>query len=138
MSSAEMFEFGTAVDTSQYNATATGYVAQVMGWEDTPNGRRPGTTPEIDPVSGAPFQIADVLMPLGRDGQPILVGVRFASHEVPELPAYGPVELVGLRVKVRASRQGKGVTVSFTADAVRPAAPQRQTRRGAETEAAAS
>lgn len=138
MSSADMFEFGAALDASQFTAVATGYVAQVMSWEDTPNGRRPGSTPEIDEATGAPFQIADLLMPLGRDGQPVLVGCRFASHEVLELAPYSPVELVGLRAKVRASRQGKGVTVSFTADAIRPAtAPQRPGRRSADTAEAA-
>lgn len=131
-----MFEFGAAVDMSAYNAVATGYVAAVMGWEDTPNGRRPSNTPEVDEATNAPFQIADVMLPLGRDGQPVLCGVRFAAHEVPKLEPYAPVELVGLRVKVRASRQGKGVDVSFSADAVRPIGPQRSGRRSSEGEAA--
>jgi hypothetical protein len=132
----QMFEFAGALDASEMTAIATGYVADVMAWEDTANGRRPSSLPETDPVTGETFRIADTLMPLGRDGQPVLVGVRFASKELPELTPYAPVELVGLRVKVRASRQGKGVDVSFTADAVRPVGPQRQARRSTEGEAA--
>jgi hypothetical protein len=131
-----LFEFAGPLDGSEFTAVATGHIAPVMGWEDTPNGRRPGTTPETDPATGAPFQVVDVLLPLGRDGKPELFGVRFASHEVPQLAPYSPVELVGLRVKVRASRQGKGVDVSFSADAVRPAGPARQGRRSSEGEAA--
>lgn len=133
-----LFQFEGPLDGSELTAVATGHVAPVMAWEDTANGRRPGTEPERDEATGAPFQVADVLMPFGRDRQPQLYGVRFASHEVPQLTPYSPVELVGLRVVVRASRQGKGVDVSFTADAVRPAAagPQRQNRRPSEGEAA--
>lgn len=134
---AGMFEFAAPVDGSEYQAVATGHIAAVMAWEDGPNGRRPGSTPEIDEATGAPFQVADVMLPLGRDGRPELFGVRFASHEVPELPPYSPVELVGLRVRVRASRQGKGVDVSFTADGVRPAGPQRSGRRSSDTSEAA-
>lgn len=134
----QMFQLTAPLNSQEVPAIATGYVATVMGWQETPNGRRPSDSPELDPVTGKPFQTADVLMPLGRDGQPTLVGVRFASHEVPDLTPYSPVDLVGLRVTVRASRQGKGVDVSFTADAVRPVGPQRSGRRSADTEAAAS
>lgn len=134
--SQDMFEFGATIDASQYEARSTGHVAPVMGWTDTPNGRRPSDTPEIDEATGAPIQIADVLLPLGRDGQPVLVGVRFSAHEIPTLEPYAPVELVGLRVKVRQSRAGKGVAVTFSADAVRPVSPQRTGRRQAESEAA--
>lgn len=131
-----MYEFVGALKESEITAVATGHVAPVMRWEDGPNGRRPGSTPDVDEVTGAPFQIADVLMPLGRDGKPELFGVRFASFEVPTLPPYSPVELDGLRARVRASRQGKGVDVTFSADAVRPAStgPQRQSRRSSEGE----
>lgn len=139
--STNMYELTAALDATQVPAVATGHVAMVMAWEEIAEGkRRPGTTPEVDEATGAPFQVADVLMPLGRDGQPVLVGVRFSAHEVPELAPYAPVELVGLRVKVRASRTGKGVDVTFAADAVRPAGVQRQNsgqgRRSADTEAA--
>lgn len=130
-----LFEFAGPLDGSEFTAVATGHIAPVMGWIDTPNGRRPSDVPETDDT-GAPFQVADVLLPLGREGKPELFGVRSASHEVPALPPYSPVELVGLRVKVRASRQGKGVDVSLSADAVRPAGPQRQGRRASEGEAA--
>lgn len=132
---AAMFEFAGALDGAQFAAVATGHVAPVMGWVETPNGRRPSDVPETDDA-GAPFQVADVLLPLGRDGKPELFGVRFASHEVPKLDPYSAVELVGLRVKVRASRQGKGVDVTLAADAVRPASSQRQGRRSSEGEAA--
>jgi hypothetical protein len=127
-----LFQVDTPVDSTQINAVTTGHVAQVMAWEDGPNGRRPGSTPELDEATGAPFQVIDVMLPLGRDERPELFGVRFASHEVPDLPAYSPVELVGLRMKVRGSRQGKGVDVTFTAEAVRPAGPQRTGRKTVE------
>ncbi|GAA4853479.1 hypothetical protein GCM10023201_53770 [Actinomycetospora corticicola] len=132
-----LFEFTGTLDGSDYTPVATGHVAAVMQWEDTANGRRPGSTPEVDEVTGARVYVADVMLPLGRDGRPELFGVRFAAADEPEFAPYAPVELVGLRVKVRASRTGKGVDVSFTANAVRPAGPQRTGRRSAEqTEAA--
>ena len=131
-----LFQVDAPLDPAAINAVTTGHVAPVMAWEDTDHGRRPGTSPELDEATGAPFQVIDVMLPLGRDGRPELFGVRFASHEVPDLPPYSPVELVGLRIKVRGSRQGKGVDVSFTADAVRVAGPQRTGRRSAESEAA--
>lgn len=131
-----MFEFTGVVDGSEYTPIATGHVAPVVQWEDGPNGRRPGSIPETDPETGAPFYVADVMLPLGRDGRPELFGVRFASRDEPTFAPYAPVELVGLRVKVRASRAGKGVDVTFTADAVRPSGTQRSGRRSAESEAA--
>lgn len=135
--SSQLYQLEASLDCSQITVVATGHVATVMAWEDTPNGRRPGTTPDVDPESGAPFQVADVLMPFGRDGKPELFSVRFASHEVPDLAPYSPVEIVGLRVRVKRPKEGKGVEVTFSADMVRPAgAPQRQTRRQVEGEAA--
>jgi hypothetical protein len=125
------------LDCSQITVVSTGHVAPVMAWEDTPNGRRMGSTPELDPESLAPLQVADLLLPFGRDGKPELFGVRFASHEVPKLDPYMPAEVVGLRVRVKRPKEGKGIEVAFTADMVRPAGgPQRQTRRPAEGEAA--
>jgi hypothetical protein len=127
-----LFQVDTPVDATQINAVTTGHVAPVMAWEDGPNGRRPGSAPELDEASGAPFQVIDVMLPLGRDGRPELFGVRFASHEVPDLAPYSPVELVGLRMKVRGARQGKGVDVTFTADTVRPAGSPRTARKTTE------
>ena len=132
-----LFAIEANLDSTQLHAVATGHVAPVMAWEDGPIGtRRPGTTPDVDDA-GTPFQIADVMLPLGRDGKPELFGVRFASHEVPTFEPYTPVDRVGLRMRVRGSKTGKGVDVTFSADAVRPAAPQRTGRRAqAESEAA--
>jgi hypothetical protein len=127
-----LFQVDAVLDATQINAVTTGHVAPVMAWEDGPNGRRPGSAPELDEASGAPFQVIDVMLPLGRDGRPELFGVRFAAHEVPDLPPYSPVELVGLRMKVRGARQGKGVEVTFAADAVRPSGPQRTARKTTE------
>jgi hypothetical protein len=124
-----LFEFAGTLDGSEYNVVATGHVAPVMQWEDGPNGRRPGTVPERDETTGAALYVADVMLPLGRDGRPELFGVRFAATDEPAFAPYAPVELVGLRVRVRASRQGKGVDVSFTADTMRPAGPQRAARK---------
>ncbi len=132
-----LYQLEALLDCSQITVVATGHVATVMAWEDTPNGRRPGTAPELDPESGAPFQVADVLMPFGRDGKPELFSVRFASHEVPELAPYSPVEIVGLRARVKRPKEGKGIEVTFSADMVLPAGGQRrQTRRQAEGEVA--
>lgn len=132
-----LYQLEALLDCSQITVVATGHVAPVMAWEDTPNGRRMGTTPELDPESQAPFQVADLLMPFGRDGKPELFGVRFASHEVPKLDPYTPAEVVGLRVRVKRPKEGRGVEVAFSADMVRPATgPQRQPRRPAEGEAA--
>lgn len=115
-----VFEYGSKVELD-VPAVATGHVATRMAWEDGPNGkRRPGSTPELD-EHGRPQHILDALLPLGRDGQLLVFGVTVTSHEVPAPAALQPVEFDGLRVKVRQHKSGRGVEVSFSADAVRPA-----------------
>jgi hypothetical protein len=112
-------------------AIATGHVVTKMAWEDGPNGkRRPGTTPEVD-EHGRHGNVVDVLMPLGRDGQPVVVGVTVwgPQFEVPQVSALQPIEFEELRVSVRQHTSGKGVEVSFTADGI--AAPGRSTGRRA-------
>ena len=134
-----MFEFNAPIDTNQMQAVATGHAQTMERWEDGPNGRRSSGEPLIDEASGAPVRIYDVMLPTGRDGRHELHGVRVISHEAPELAPYSPVELVGLVAKVRQARNGgKGVDVSFNAEAIRPAgtASARSARRAADGEAA--
>ena len=135
-----MFEFNAPIDTHQMQAVATGHAQTMERWEDGPNGRRSSGQPLIDEATGAPVRIYDVLLPTGRDGRDELHGVRVVSHEAPELTPYSQVELVGLVAKVRQARNGgKGVDVAFTADAIRPAGPQRAGgRRSADTTAEAA
>lgn len=129
-----MFQFTSGVHLDDA-PVATGHVAPVMAWEDTANGRRPGDKQDVD-EQGRPMHVVDVLLPLGRDGKPELFGVRVHNHEVPVVPQYGQVEFDALRVVVRGAREGKGVDVSFVAEAVRSLGPQRQSRRSTEGEAA--
>jgi hypothetical protein len=134
-----MFEFNAPIDTGQMQAIATGHAQTVERWEDGPNGRRSTGQPLIDEATNAPVRIYDVMLPTGRDGRHELHGIRVVSHEVPELRPYSPVELPGLCAKVRQARNGgRGVDVSFTADAIAPAvaSAQRPARRSAEDEAA--
>ena len=134
-----MFEFNAPIDTNQMQAVATGHAQTMERWDDTPAGRRSSGEPLIDEATGAPVRIYDVMLPTGRDGRHELHGVRIAAHELPELAPYSQVELVGLVAKVRQARNGgKGVDVAFTAEAIRPAGPQRTTgRRSNETAEAA-
>ena len=134
-----MFEFNAPIDTNQMQAVATGHAQTMERWEDGPDGRRSSGEPLIDEATGAPVRIYDVMLPTGRDGRHELHGVRIIAHECPELAPYSQVELVGLVAKVRQARNGgKGVDVSFNAEAIRPAGPQRTTgRRSAETAEAA-
>lgn len=134
-----MFEFNAPIDTGQMAAIATGHAQTMERWEDGPNGRRSSGEALIDETTNAPVRIYDVMLPTGRDGRHELHGIRIASHEVPELAPYSAVELPGLRAKVRQARNGgKGVDVSFTADAIAPAAASapRPARRSSEGEAA--
>lgn len=126
-------EAPTALDSP---AIATGHAAVLTAWEEGPGGkRRPTDRPEEDEL-GRRTTVIDVLLPFGRDGQPLVFGVRVLSKEATEVPAaLAQVEFDGLRMRVRQHRSGKGVDVSFTADAVRPAGAQGGRRRS-ETEAA--
>ncbi|GAA4872147.1 hypothetical protein [Actinomycetospora straminea] len=132
------YDISAPIDTSRLDAIATGHGATMERWEDTPTGRRSSGQPLIDEATGAPVRIYDVMLPTGRDGRHELHGIRVVSHEVPELAPYSPVELDGLWVRVKPARNGgKGVEVSFSAEAIRPVAgPQRPNRRAAEGEAA--
>lgn len=132
-----VWEFVSRVEMDE-PARATGHVVTKMAWEDRPDGkRRPSETPELD-EHGRPQHVLDVMLPFGRDGQPLVFGVTVASHEVPAPEPYSLVEFEGLRARVKQHRSGKGVEISFTAEGVRPAAggPQRGSRRQAEGEAA--
>jgi hypothetical protein len=134
-----MFEFNAPIDTNQMQAVATGHAQMMERWDDTPAGRRSSGEPLIDEATGAPVHIYDVMLPTGRDGRHELHGVRIPGHEAPELAPYSAVELVGLVAKVRQARNGgKGVDVSFNAEAIRPATTSsaRAGRRAAEGEAA--
>lgn len=133
------YECSAPIDTTRMHAIATGHGHTMERWEDGPHGRRSSGQPLLDEATGAPVRIYDVMLPTGRDGRHELHGVRVISHEDPDLPPYAPVELVGLVVRVRPARNGaKGVEVSFSAEAIRPANAQRagQGRRPAENEAA--
>ncbi len=134
-----MFEFNAPIDTAQMQAIATGHAQTMERWEDGPHGRRSSGQPLIDEATGAPVRIYDVMLPTGRDGRHELHGIRIIAHEAPELAPYSQVELVGLVAKVRQARNGgKGVDVSFNAEAIRPAtvSSARAGRRAAEGEAA--
>lgn len=134
-----MFEFNAPIDVTQMQAVATGHAQTMERWEDGPNGRRSSGEALIDETTNAPVRIYDVMLPTGRDGRDELHGIRIAAHEVPELTPYSAVELPGLRAKVRQARNGgKGVDVSFTADAITPtaASASRPSRRSSEGEAA--
>ena len=114
---------------------ATGHVVTKMAWEDGPNGkRRPGSTPELDEM-GRHGNVVDVLLPLGRDGQPVVFGVTVWGQpfEVPQVAALQPIEFEELRVSIRQHPSGKGVEATFSADGI--ATPGRSTgRRSAASE----
>lgn len=132
-----VWEFVSRVELEEA-ARATGHVATKMAWEDRPDGkRRPSENPELD-EHNRPQHVLDVMLPFGRDGQPLVFGVTVASHEVPTPEAYGLVEFEGLRARVKQHKSGRGVEISFTADGVRPAAAGsgRQSRRTGGEEAA--
>jgi len=136
-----MYELNAPINTSRMKAVATGYSQTLERWEDGPKGRRSTGLPLLDEASGAPVRIHDVMLPTGRDGRLELHGVRVVSHEAPELEPYTEVELEVLNARVRPARNGaKGIEVSFSATAIRPATtvgvrPSRKTG-GDETAAA--
>lgn len=76
----------------------------------------------LDEAGGAPITIHDVMLPTGRDCRLELHGVRVIGHGVPELEHCTEVELEDLNARVRPARNGaKGIEVSFSATAIRPA-----------------
>ncbi|GAA4798736.1 hypothetical protein GCM10023200_39330 [Actinomycetospora chlora] len=117
-----MYELNAPINATRMKAVATGYCQQLERWEDGPTGRRSTGLPLLDDASGAPITIHDVMLPTGRDGRLELHGVRVIGHEVPDLEPYTEVELEDLNARVRPARNGaKGIEVSFSATAIRPA-----------------
>ena len=136
-----MYELNAPINEARMKAIATGHSQTLERWEDGPNGRRSSGQPLIDEATGAPVRIYDCLFDTGRDGRPELHGVRIVSHEAPELAPYSEVTFDDLSARVRPARNGaKGIEVSFSATAIRPAStsgvrPARKTG-GDETAAA--
>ena len=117
-----MYELNAPINEARMTAIATGHNQTLERWEDGPNGRRSSGQPLIDEATGAPVRIYDCLFDTGRDGRPELHGVRIVSHEAPELPPYSEVTFDDLSARVRPARNGaKGIEVSFSATAIRPA-----------------
>ncbi|MDD7965890.1 hypothetical protein [Actinomycetospora lemnae] len=117
-----MYELNAPINAARMKTVATGYSQQLERWEDGPTGRRSTGLPLLDDATGAPITIHDVMLPTGRDGRLELHGVRVIGHEVPDLEPYTEVELEDLNARVRPARNGaKGIEVSFSASAIRPA-----------------
>lgn len=98
-------------------AVATGHVATRREWVDGPNGRRPGDEPMRD-EQDRPLHVVDVLLPLGRDGQSVVLGVTVPGFEVPAPDPLSLVTFEGVRAYIRPPKSGKGVEVSLSAEAV--------------------
>ena len=102
-------------------AIATGHVATRREWVDGPNGRRPGDEPMRD-EQDRPLHVVDVLLPLGRDGQSVVLGVTVPGYEI--------------RAYIRPPKAGKGGEVSLSAEAMHAQgakAPSRRPTAPAET-----
>lgn len=136
MSELYSVELGVVLDSP---AIATGHVATRRAWVDGPNGRRPGDEPERD-EQDRPLHVVDVLLPLGRDGQSVVLGVTVPGFEVPTPEALSLVTFEGLRAYIRPPKAGRGVEVSLSAESMQSqSAPRSVGRRsgGAETDGAA-
>lgn len=122
MSDLYSVDLGVVLDVP---AIATGFIAVRRAWEDGPNGRRMGQEPERN-EQGQPLYVMDVLLPLGRDGQTVVLGVTMPGGE--QAPKVAPLTLVtfeGMRAYIRPPKNGRGVEVSLSAQsfAVAQSAP---------------
>ena len=112
MSDLYSVDLGVVLDAP---AIATGHVAMRRAWEDGPNGRRPGQDAERN-EQGHPLYVVDVLLPLGRDGQSVVLGVTVPGGE--QAPHVAPLTLLGfegMRAYIRPPKAGRGVEVSLSA-----------------------
>lgn len=120
-----MYSCKLEIDSTRTRVIATGDVVQPPRWDDTPNGRRPvaGST-AVDEDTGQPINLIGVLLPTGQNGEKETHTVRVCCYEVPELPEFEPVEFDGLQALVRPAKNGKGIELYLSADAVRvPSGP---------------
>jgi hypothetical protein len=132
MSDLYSVDLGVVLDSP---AIATGHVATRREWVDGPNGRRPGDEPMRD-EQDRPLHVVDVLLPLGRDGQSVVLGVTVPGYEIPTPDPLSLVSFEGLRAYVRPPKAGKGVEVSLSAESMtnqagpRTPAPSRRSGGG--------
>lgn len=121
---ANMYAAGARVD---FGPVLPKSVEQIHPFEDGPNGRRPNMEKIALDEHGRPGHSVKADFPLGRNGADEPVEVSVWSHEVPEI-TYAefhdkkigiPVEFENLRIYVRASKTGKGVEVTMSADGMR-------------------
>lgn len=111
MSDLYSVDLGVVLDAP---AIATGHVATKQEWVDTPTGRRLSGEPERD-EHGRPLHIVDVLVPLGRDGQSVVLGVKLPGFEVPTVDPLALVTFEGMRAYIKPPKNGRGVEVALSA-----------------------
>ena len=133
-----MFEFNAPIDTNQMQAVATGHAQTMERWEDTPAGRRSSGQPLIDEATGAPVRSTTSCSPPAATAATSCTASASSPTRHPSCPVLGGGAGRAGRQGPPGPNGGKGVDVSFNAEAIRPAAVSsaRAGRRAAEGEAA--
>jgi hypothetical protein len=85
-----------------------------------------------------PLHVVDVLLPMGRDGQSVVLGVTVPGFEIPTPDPLSLVSFEGLRAYIRPPKAGKGVEVSLSAQSMTNQAVLRTSGSGRRSGAAES